>query len=131
MKFHPKLIVFYNFDYELQILRGFGDVTTIAEWNGHQHQPIPDTDSWVYLVQYSAGAESWNCTETDAMVLYSLTYSYKNFIQCQGRIDRLDTPFTDLYYYILGSSSAIDSAVKKALDQKKNFNERESTIFVK
>jgi hypothetical protein len=131
MKFHPKLIVFYNFDYELQILRGLGDVTTIAEWNGHQHQPIPDTDSWVYLVQYSAGAESWNCTETDAIVLYSLTYSYKNFIQCQGRIDRLDTPFTDLYYYILGSSSAIDSAVKKALDQKKNFNERESTIFVK
>jgi hypothetical protein len=124
MKFHPKLIIFYNFDYELQILRGLARIVAVGEWNGHRKQPIPNTDNWVYLVQYAAGGEGWNCTETDSMILYSLTYSYKNYIQSQGRIDRLDTPFTDLYYYILGSLYTTDKAVMNALEGKKSFNER-------
>jgi len=128
MQCHPKLIIFYNFNYELLILRELKDVVDVAEWNGHRKNPIPDTERWVYLVQYTAGAEGWNCTDTDAMVLYSLTYSYKNFIQCQGRIDRLDTPFTKLYYYVLTSDAKIDIAVKRALKQKRNFNERELRV---
>lgn len=122
---HPKMIIFYNFDYELEILRSLEDVATIAEWNGHRKQDVPDEPTWAYLVQYQSGAEGWNCTETDAMVLYSLTYSYKNFIQAQGRIDRIDSPFTNLYYYILISSAPIDKAVRKALNTKKSFNERD------
>jgi hypothetical protein len=126
LKFHQKLIVFYNFDYELEILRGLGNEYTLAEWNGHKKQPIPKTDRWVYLVQYMAGGEGWNCIETDAMVLYSLTYSYKQYLQSQGRIDRLDTSFSYLYYYILLSGAAIDRGVKGALDDKRSFNEREN-----
>lgn len=121
---HPKLIVFYNFDYELEILRSLANFTTIAEWNGHKHEPIPDTESWVYLVQYVAGAEGWNCTLTDAMVFYSLTYSYKLFHQAHGRIDRLNTAFLKLFFYTLVSDSQIDRAILKALEDKKNFNEK-------
>jgi len=120
---HPKLIIFYNFDYELEILRALHDETTVAEWNGHRHDSIPETDRWVYLVQYVAGGEGWNCIETDAMVLYSLTYSYKNYIQAQGRIDRLNSPFTKLYYYILVSGAYIDVMVRAALEEKRSFNE--------
>lgn len=126
---HPKLIVFYNFDYELEMLRTLANQTngagsiSIAEWNGHKHEPIPETDRWVYLVQYVAGAEGWNCIETDAMVFYSMTYSYKNFAQAQGRIDRMNTPYTDLYYYVLRSKAMIDVAIARALAGKKNFNE--------
>lgn len=127
MDMHPRVIIFYNFNYELEILRSLSVERSVpvAEWNGHRKHPVPGTDRWAYLVQYNAGSEGWNCTTTDAMVLYSLTYSYKNFIQAQGRIDRLDTTYTDLYYYILGSSAFIDTGVRRALDQKKNFNERE------
>lgn len=125
MKTHPKLIIFYNFNYELELLRTLGEFVEIAEWNGHRKNPVPNTPNWVYLVQYNSGSEGWNCIETDAMILYSLTYSYKNYIQSQGRIDRLDTKFTDLYYYILVSNSSIDRAVKKALSMKRNFNERD------
>lgn len=193
---HPRLIVFYNFDYELEILRRLSKSTCetnsksvssidsgpkspipkaseptltpagttsslrsrkpksssvsaatplsikptsmsecgtttsttasgfeIAEWNGHKHEPIPTSDRWVYLVQYQAGAEGWNCTATDAMVFYSLTYSYKLWHQAHGRIDRLNTPYSTLYYYVFMSKSIIDSAIWRCLKNKKSFNE--------
>lgn len=122
---HPRMIVFYNFDYELDILKsiGYGDDTEIAEWNGHKHQPVPECESWVYLVQYNAGAEGWNCIKTDTIVFYSQNYSYKIMQQSAGRIDRLNTPYKDLYYYHLRSRSGIDLAISRALRDKKNFNE--------
>lgn len=161
---HPKLIVFYNFDYELELLRKLGEPWTstssstrsvsqqrspskemrpnerntgpecsffapnesdfaLAEWNGHKHQEIPKTDRWIYLVQYTAGAEGWNCIETDACVFFSLNYSYRIFEQCQGRIDRLNTPFTELNYYILRSKASIDAMIWRALRVKRKFNE--------
>jgi hypothetical protein len=171
---HARLIVFYNFDYELEILRSLGGITAsdegetcsqnsrkpllvtgpgrtggnsgqiivtavepgstsgirtipgsfaVAEWNGHKHEQIPLTDRWAYLVQYSSGSEGWNCTDTDAMAFWSQTYSYRNFEQSKGRIDRLDTPYTDLYYYVLRSSSGIDNGISATLSRKKNFNE--------
>ena len=122
---HPRIIIFYNFDYELEILKGlyYGDNVDIAEWNGHVHQPVPDSEQWVYLVQYNAGAEGWNCIRTDTIVFYSQNYSYKVMHQSSGRIDRLNTPYKDLYYYHLKSRSGIDLAISKALAAKKNFNE--------
>lgn len=122
---HPKIIVFYNFDYELDILKGlgYGENVCIAEWNGHKHDPIPETESWVYLVQYTAGAEGWNCTKTDTIVFYSQNYSYKIMQQSAGRIDRLNTPYRDLYYYHLKSRSGIDLAIARALKAKRNFSE--------
>ena len=122
---HPRIIIFYNFDYELEILKGlyYGDNVDIAEWNGHVHQPVPDSEQWVYLVQYNAGAEGWNCIRTDTIVFYSQNYSYKVMHQSSGRIDRLNTPYKDLYYYHLKSRSGIDLAISKALAAKRNFNE--------
>lgn len=122
---HPRMIIFYNFDYELELLKtlGYGEGVEIAEWNGHKHQPIPEGDSWVYLVQYTAGCEGWNCVKTDTIVFYSQNYSYKVMTQAAGRTDRLNTPYTDLYYYHLKTRSGIDLAISRSLKNKKNFNE--------
>lgn len=122
---HQKMIVFYNFDYELEILKSlyFGEGVIVAEWNGHKHEPTPTGNQWVYLVQYTAGAEGWNCITTDTIVFYSLNYSYKIMHQSAGRIDRLNTPYKDLHYYYLKSRSSIDLAIERALNDKRKFNE--------
>lgn len=121
-----KVIVFYNFDYELDLLREICEQEkfTYAEWNGHKHEPIPISDEWVYLVQYTAGAEGWNCVETNVILFYSQNYSYKVMEQASGRIDRLNTSFKDLYYYHLKSNSDIDRAISNSIKKKKKFNEK-------
>ena len=122
---HTKAIIFYNFDYELDLLKEICNdgKRKVAEWNGHDHQPVPVGENWVYLVQYTAGAEGWNCITTDTIIFYSQNYSYKTVTQAAGRIDRLNTRFVDLYYYHFKSKSSIDLAISKALNEKRQFNE--------
>lgn len=125
MDVHDKIIVFYNYNYELDILLNVCAQLKkpYAQWNGKRHEPIPETDTWIYLVQYTAGAEGWNCTETNVMLFYSLNYSYRIMEQAEGRIDRINTKFTKLEYFYLTSTSRIDNAVRKAIESKKRFNE--------
>jgi hypothetical protein len=125
---HSRVIVFYNFDCELAVLRGLEGVE-IAEWNGHKHQEVPDSDSWVYLVQYTAGAEGWECITTNATFFWSQTYSYKRLEQSKGRVDRLNTLYVDLFYYIPMSTAWIDLVIKRASDAKRDFNESDISGF--
>lgn len=125
-----KVIVFYNFDFELEILKQIAiDISVpFAEWNGHTHEATPQSDTWLYAVQYASGAEGWNCIETDTIIFYSLNYSYKTMVQAAGRIDRRNTPFDSLHYFYIYSHSPIDLAIRRCLNDKKSFNE---TNFIK
>ena len=122
---HKKVIIFYNFNYELDIIRDWCEENHIvySEWNGHNHDEIPNTKFWIYLCQYTAAKEAWNCIETDCIVFYSQTYSYKALIQSAGRIDRMNTTFMHLYYYHFITTAPIEIGIQKSLHQKENFNE--------
>lgn len=124
MDMNRRIIVYYNYNYELEILKTIATELNkpFAEWNGHKHEQIPSGSKWIYLVQYTAGAEGWNCTKTNTMLFYSMNYSYRVMEQCEGRIDRLNTPFIDLEYYILSSRTKLDSDIYKTIQSKKKFN---------
>lgn len=132
---HDRVIIFYNFDYELETLRNlitdlqYREDISLAEWNGHKHENIPNTVKWVYLVQYTAGCEGWNCITTDTIIFYSQNYSYKVMVQAAGRVDRRNTPYTKLYYYHLRSKAPIDIGIGRALQAKKKFNEKKFAKF--
>ena len=123
---HKRAIIFYNFNYELELLRKLMDQIDIkySEWNGQKHESLPKGDRWCYLVQYTAGAEGWNCIITDTIIFFSQNYSYKVLTQSEGRIDRKNSPYENLYYYHLISSSSIDKGIARALKCKKDFNEK-------
>ena len=123
---NKRIIIFYNFTYELEILREICESLNVpySEWNGQKHQKIVDGERWVYLVQYSSGCEGWNCIETNVILFYSLTHSYKMLEQARGRIDRINTPYKILKYYYMISNSQIDRMIKNSIDNKKEFNER-------
>lgn len=125
LKDYPRAIIFYNFDYERDILLNldYGEDVEVAEWTGHKHQPIPTGEKWIYLVNYNAGAEGWNTVRTNCVIFYSQNYSYKTMVQAAGRIDRINTSYKDLYYYHLKSRASIDIAISRALKDKKKFNE--------
>lgn len=124
---HPKAIIFYNYDYELECLRSlaYDPDTVVAEWNGHKHDAVPGNEEWVYLVQYTAGAEGWNCVSTDTIIFFSQNYSYRTMVQAAGRIDRMNSPYEKLYYFHLKSTAPIDKAIDRALAMKKDFNEND------
>lgn len=126
LEIHERVIVFYNFDYERDsILKLIKDMNLAhGELNGHTHSDIPENDRWVYIVQYNSGSEGWNCINTNVIVFFSLSYSYRMMHQAAGRIDRRNTPYKDLYYYYLYSNSSIDKAILKSLEKKKDFNEK-------
>lgn len=126
MEKHPRVIVFYNFDYERDILLGlqYGEGVEVAEWSGKKHEPIPESEKWIYVAQYTANAEGWNCILTDTIIFFSQNYSYRTLVQACGRINRANTPFVDLYYYHLKCRFGIDLAISNALKNKKEFNEK-------
>lgn len=126
LRINSRTIIFYNFTYELNILRSIANELgyAIGEWNGEKHTEIPTTEKWVYLCQYTAAAEGWNCITTNVIIFYSQNYSYKTTVQASGRIDRLNTPFKELHYYYIRSSAPIDVAISRSLAKKQNFNER-------
>ena len=123
---NERVIVFYNYNYELDRILAVAESLGLptAQWNGHRHDAIPAEPRWVYICQYTSAAEGWNCTSTDTVLFWSLNYSWRVTEQCEGRIDRLNTPYSRLKYYFLESHSSIDEAVRRSLSSKKVFNER-------
>lgn len=126
LKEHDRAIIFYNFDYELEILKTIADRvgSPYAQWNGKKHEDVPVGEKWLYFVQYMAGAEGWNCITTNTIIFYSQNYSYRLTAQAEGRIDRLNTGYKYLYYYHVRSNASIDVAILRALRNKQNFNEK-------
>lgn len=121
---NDRVVVFYNFDSELDTLKTLVKDRPIAEVNGHTNteQIYHDNDNCVLFVQYQAGARGLNLQDGNKIIYYSLTLSSDLFEQSKKRIHRIGTKYP-CFYWILQTKDSVEESIYKSLNRQEDYNE--------
>lgn len=122
-----RLIIFYNFNGELEVLRDLcasvERPVSIICGNIKDLSSYEKSKDSVTLVQYQAGAMGLNLQKSNKIVYFTPPLSSEFFEQSKKRIHRIGQDRTCFYYYLICSGS-IEEKIYRTLAMRKDYTER-------
>ena len=121
-----RLIVFYSFNAELQVLKDICKDCDkpVSEVNGHMKdlKAYEDEVNSVTLVQYQAGSKGLNLQKCHRIIYFTLPLSSEDFEQSKKRIHRIGQEQT-CFYYLMICKGSIEERILKTLEERKDFTD--------
>ena len=123
---YDRLVIFYNFNDELDILKGICNAQKrpYSQVNGSVKDlsMYDEKDDSVTLCQYQAGAMGINLQKCNKIIYFSLPERSELFEQSKKRIHRIGQS-QPCFYYLLMANGTVDEVIKKTLDMRKDFTD--------
>ena len=121
-----RLIVFYNFNEELEQLKRIAEEheRPVSEVNGH----VKDLDAYenksdsITLIQYQAGAMGLNLQKANKIIYFTLPTMSELFEQSKKRIHRIGQKDT-CFYYLMVCNGSIEEEILQTLEMRKDYTD--------
>ena len=121
-----RLIVFYNFNAELELLKRIAASLDrpISEVNGQTKDltAYEQEDNSITLIQYQAGAMGLNLQKANKIIYFTLTDKSELFEQSKKRIHRIGQE-QPCFYYILMCKGSVEEVILQTLEMRKDFTD--------
>lgn len=121
-----RLIVFYNYNAELEALKRICDTLKrpYSQVNGQVKDlyAYENENNSITLIQYQAGAKGLNLQKANKIIYFTLTDKCEDWMQSQKRIHRIGQDKT-CFYYILMCKGSIEEDVYSALQRGTDFTD--------
>lgn len=127
------VVIFYNYVEERQqilaMIKKSHKRRQVFRQDGEKHE-VPGKDKWgglrrtITLAQYQSGSTGIELTYAATTVYFSPTYSYSNYEQSIGRIERHGQS-KKMTLYLLCAPTTLEKDVWAALRNKKDFQEKQ------
>lgn len=121
-----RLIVFYNFNAELELLKRIAASLDrpISEVNGQTKDltAYEQEDNSITFIQYQAGAMGLNLQKANKIIYFTLTDKSELFEQSKKRIHRIGQE-QPCFYYILMCKGSVEEVILQTLEMRKDFTD--------
>ena len=123
---NDRLIVFYNFNAELEALKGICDSVerpySVVNGESKDLYAYEHESGSITLIQYQAGAMGLNLQKANKIVYFTPPLSSELFEQSKKRIHRVGQSKTCFYYYLTCGGS-IEEKIYRTLAMRKSYTE--------
>ena len=124
---NDRVIVFYNFDKELEIIQEICNKLEkpISMINGHEKnlKNFTECNDCVLLGQYQAAAMGLNLQLSNKIIYFSLPLQSELFMQSKKRIHRIGQEKTCFYWYLITKNS-IEEQIFETLKQRRDYTNK-------
>ena len=120
-----RVVVFYNFNVELDALKGVIGDRPCSVVNGKEKNlsAYDEKDDAIILVQYQAGAMGLNLQKANHMIFFSPPLSSSHFEQAKKRIHRLGQT-QKCFYYFLCCAGSVEEKIYRVLKTRGDYTDK-------
>jgi SNF2 family DNA or RNA helicase len=123
---NDRLIVFYNFNEELQSLKKIAEKfkRPISEVNGQTKDlaNYETEDNSITFIQYQAGAMGLNLQKANKIIYFTLTEKSELFEQSKKRIHRIGQS-KPCFYYLMVCKGSVEEDILQTLEMRKDYTD--------
>ena len=119
-----RVIIFYNFNTELEVLRKvlFDRPISIVNGQVKDLKEYENNDNSVTLIQYQAGAMGLNLQKANRIIYFSLPERSELFEQSKARICRIGQE-KQCYYHIMMCHKSVEEKIYECLLMRKDYTD--------